>query len=331
MNILVTGGYGFIGSALIRYLLDETSHNILNVDSLTYASDLNSIPNIENSRYKHLELDITNFDKLKDAFLSFQPDMVMHLAAESHVDNSILAPEKFILTNVFGTFNLLQITKMYLSQFKEDFLFHHISTDEVFGDLDLESTPFNESTRYDPSSPYSASKASSDHLVRAWGRTYGIPYLITNCSNNYGPYQNNEKLIPKTITRALNLETIPIYGNGSQIRDWLYVDDHVQALYRICTSNKKNESFMIGGNNEKTNLEVVKIICTVLDKIRPIDSKSNLKSYSNLITFVPDRPGHDKRYAVDISKIFKNIGWSPNESFESGIQKTIEWYLENRL
>jgi len=330
MNILVTGGYGFIGSSLIKEILETTSHSVINIDDLTYASNLKSLEEIEtSSRYSFKKINICDMKELEKLFNENNIDSVIHLAAESHVDNSIENPATFINTNIFGTFNLLQISTKYFNSMekirKKDFRFIHVSTDEVFGSLGLDDDKFNEDTPYDPSSPYSASKASSDHLVRAWGRTYKLPFIISNCSNNYGPFQNNEKLIPLSISNALNGKKIPIYGKGNQIRDWLYVRDHAKALLKILKYGLIGESYNIGGSNEKTNLEVVTIICRNLDNLihkKPL----NIKSFTTLISHVEDRPGHDYRYAINSSKINK-LGWLPDESFESGIIKTVDWYF----
>ncbi|EKO3596896.1 dTDP-glucose 4,6-dehydratase [Vibrio metschnikovii] len=363
MKLLITGGAGFIGSAVIRYLLTNTSHQVINVDKLTYAGNLASLSGVvHNPSYVFEQVDICDVNELKRVFCTHQPDAVMHLAAESHVDRSIDGPAAFIQTNIVGTFNLLTVSRDYwltLDPAKQvSFRFHHISTDEVYGDLphpdDLEHDEcliandefnmkklplFTETTAYAPSSPYSASKAASDHLVRAWGRTYGLPILVTNCSNNYGPYQFPEKLIPHVISNALAGKPLPIYGNGLQIRDWLYVDDHARALYQVLMNGKIGETYNIGGHNEKPNIEVVKTICSILDELAPMaeslpelsrqQSASNSR-YSSLITYVTDRPGHDRRYAIDASKIERELGWKPEESFESGIRKTAEWYLNNR-
>lgn len=332
-NILVTGGCGFIGSSLIRKLVQSGKYKVCNLDKLTYAGNIASISEIINdSNHSFHRVDICNFEEVKTIFFEFKPDIVMHLAAESHVDRSISDPSEFIQTNVIGTYNMLELSKEYfkniLSSSNKQFLFHHISTDEVFGDLGNTTDLFNENTPYSPSSPYSASKAASDHFVRAWGRTFKLPFIITNCSNNYGPYQFPEKLIPRIILNALQGKNLPIYGDGSQIRDWLYVDDHVNALIKVATNGKIGETYNIGGNNEKTNLEVVKCICNILDK-KIIDKPNQIESFRELITFVEDRPGHDIRYAIDASKIFNEIGWTPSETFETGLNKTVEWYLDN--
>ncbi len=329
MKILVTGGAGFIGSALIRYLIQSTNDTVLNVDNLTYAGNLESLKSIENSpNYHFIKADVCDFDKITAIVNEFTPDAIMHLAAESHVDRSIDGPTDFINTNIIGTFNLLEVAKNYWNKLSIEkqslFKFHHISTDEVYGDLGYTSSMFTESSNYSPSSPYAASKAASDHLVRAWNRTYSLPTIITNCSNNYGPYHFPEKLIPLIILNALKQKSLPIYGNGKQIRDWLYVDDHARALHKVITEGEVGETYNIGGFNEKTNLEVVQGICAILDEIKP----SNIK-YSELITFVDDRPGHDVRYAIDSSKIADKLNWKPLETFETGLKKTVEWYLNN--
>lgn len=331
MKILVTGGAGFIGSAVIRYLIQHTQDEVFNIDKLTYAGNLESLIDIEYSpRYQFHELDICNATALQQIFSTFRPDIVMHLAAESHVDRSIDTPADFMQTNIIGTYTLLEVARKYWSaldtQAKQQFRFHHISTDEVYGDLENTTDLFIESTSYAPSSPYSASKASSDHLVRAWHRTYSLPTVITNCSNNYGPYQFPEKLIPLVILNALDGKSLPIYGDGQQIRDWLFVEDHARALYCVVTQGKIGETYNIGGHNEKQNIEVVRTICRILDELQPL---ANTQRYESLITFVEDRPGHDLRYAIDASKIFKTIGWQPQETFETGIYKTVQWYLNH--
>ncbi len=331
MNILVTGGAGFIGSAVIRHLINETEHHVLNVDKLTYAGNLESLISVsDHPRYQFTQTDICNHVSLTRLFLEFQPDIVMHLAAESHVDRSIDRPAEFINTNIVGTYTLLEVARKYwqnLSTIKKSrFKFHHISTDEVYGDLEGTTDLFTETTPYLPSSPYSASKASSDHLVRAWHRTYGLPVVITNCSNNYGPYHFPEKLIPLMILNALDGKSLPVYGNGQQIRDWLFVEDHARALYQVATEGIVGETYNIGGHNEKQNIEVVKTICKILDELKP---RLEGKTYTSLITFVNDRPGHDLRYAIDASKIERELGWKPQESFETGIRKTVQWYLNN--
>ena len=331
-NILVTGGAGFIGSAVIRYLINETNSNVLNIDKLTYAGNLESLETVSNNpRYQFLHADICDKSAMTKAFQDFQPNIVMHLAAESHVDRSIDGPMDFIQTNIIGTYNLLEVARNYWQNLTEDkksrFKFHHISTDEVYGDLEGTDDLFTEETSYSPSSPYSASKASSDHLVRAWYRTYGLPVVVTNCSNNYGPYHFPEKLIPLVILNALDGKPLPVYGDGKQIRDWLYVEDHARALYLVATTAKVGETYNIGGHNEKQNIDVVKTICTILDNINP---RTDGQSYTQQITFVKDRPGHDLRYAIDASKIQQELNWQPQETFESGIQKTVEWYLANQ-
>lgn len=330
-NILVTGGAGFIGSAVVRYLINSTYNRVLNIDKLTYAGNLESLASVnDNPRYRFLHADICDKVAMTKAFDDFEPDIVMHLAAESHVDRSIDGPMDFIQTNIIGTYNLLEVARNYWQNLTEDkkssFKFHHISTDEVYGDLEGGEDLFTEATSYSPSSPYSASKASSDHLVRAWHRTYGLPIVITNCSNNYGPYHFPEKLIPLVILNALDCNPLPVYGDGKQIRDWLYVEDHARALYLVATTAKVGETYNIGGHNEKQNIDVVKTICTILDNIKP---RADGQSYTQQITFVKDRPGHDLRYAIDASKINNELGWKPQETFESGIQKTVEWYLNN--
>ena len=331
-NILVTGGAGFIGSAVIRYLINETNSNVLNIDKLTYAGNLESLETVSNNpRYQFLHADICDKVAMTKAFDDFEPDIVMHLAAESHVDRSIDGPIDFIQTNILGTYTLLEVARAYYQGLSDDkkhsFRFHHISTDEVYGDLEGTQDLFTEATSYSPSSPYSASKASSDHLVRAWHRTYGLPIVITNCSNNYGPYHFPEKLIPLVILNALDGKPLPVYGDGKQIRDWLYVEDHARALYLVATTAKVGETYNIGGHNEKQNIDVVKTICTILDNMKP---REDGQSYTQQITFVKDRPGHDLRYAIDASKIQQELNWQPQETFESGIQKTVEWYLSNQ-
>ena len=329
MKILITGGSGFIGSSLVRYLLEKfNGYQILNIDKLTYASNDSLNQFNDNKNYNHKEIDIVESNSLNDVFMNFKPDFVMHLAAESHVDNSIKNPSKFIETNIVGTFNLLSVSLEYFRKVNpKHFRFHHISTDEVYGDLEKDDPQFTEDTSYNPSSPYSASKASSDHLVRSWSRTYGLPSVITNCSNNYGPFQNDEKLIPTIIKNALNHKSIPIYGDGSQIRDWLYVEDHVAALHKVLIEGKNNETYNIGGINEVKNIDVALKICAILDDINPISSQK-FKSYNEFVKFVDDRPGHDKRYAIDCSKIKRDLNWSPNEDFDSGMLKTVKWYLD---
>ncbi|EFD8764467.1 dTDP-glucose 4,6-dehydratase [Escherichia coli] len=338
MKILVTGGAGFIGSALVRYVINSTDDSVVNVDKLTYAGNLQSLKGIDNcDRYVFVHADICDAQALDAIFSTHKPDAVMHLAAESHVDRSITGPAAFIETNIVGTYVLLEAARKYWQTLegekKQGFRFHHISTDEVYGDLphpddwdNKNSLPlFTENTAYAPSSPYSASKASSDHLVRAWHRTYNLPTIVTNCSNNYGPYHFPEKLIPLVILNALQDKSLPIYGKGDQIRDWLYVEDHARALYTVITKGIVGETYNIGGYNEKKNIEVVETICDILDEIKPKNT-----SYREQIIYVADRPGHDRRYAIDGSKITLDLGWKPQETFESGIKKTIHWYLDNQ-
>ena len=332
MKFFITGGAGFIGSALIRYLISRTEHEVLNLDKLTYAGNLTTLNEVSDSRqYKFVRGDIADKELLNQIFNDFKPDVVMHLAAESHVDRSIDGPAEFIQTNIVGTYTLLEVARNYWVSLQEKdkniFRFHHISTDEVYGSLGKQGL-FTETSSYDPSSPYSASKASSDHLVRAWSRTYGLPVLVTNCSNNYGPYQYVEKLIPLMILNALDKKALPVYGSGSQVRDWLHVDDHAHALYCVVTRGEIGETYNIGGHNEKTNLEVVHAICDLLDRLKPLND-INLSSYRDLITHVDDRPGHDQRYAIDASKMQEKLDWTPSETFDTGLTKTIEWYLDN--
>lgn len=332
-TIFITGGAGFIGSSLVRFLINETEHTVVNFDKLTYAGNLDSLCSIENSvRYHFIQGDICDRVILAAAFLKYQPDFIMHLAAESHVDRSIDGPGEFIQTNVVGTYELLEATRSYYASLvgdkKASFRFHHISTDEVYGDLGKTGL-FTEETSYEPSSPYSASKASSDHLVRAWHRTYKLPVVLTNCSNNYGPFHFPEKLIPLIILNALDGKQLPVYGDGKQVRDWLFVEDHARALYKVVSMGKLGETYNIGGFNEKQNIEVVTTICDHLNHLIK-DKPANINDFKELITFVTDRPGHDVRYAIDATKINKELGWHPEETFESGILKTIQWYLDNQ-
>lgn len=332
MKFLVTGGAGFIGSAVVRYLINETDHDVLNFDKLTYAGNLHNIEKASaSSRYHFVKGDICDRELVRKTFTEFMPDKIMHLAAESHVDRSITGPSEFIQTNIIGTYVLLEAALEYFNSLSEekrrDFRFHHISTDEVYGELG-DTGLFTEETSYDPSSPYSASKASSDHLVRAWGRTYKLPVVITNCSNNYGPYHYPEKLIPLTITNALKGKKLPVYGKGENVRDWLYVEDHARALYAVVMKGKVHNTYNVGGKSERKNIDVVKMICKILDELRP---NSPNVPHENLIEFVTDRAGHDFRYAIDSSKIQNELGWKPTVTFEEGIRKTVNWFLNKEL
>ena len=333
-TFFITGGAGFIGSAVIRHILNDTTHSVINADKLTYAGNLDSLASVENNpRYAFERVDICNADQIRILFSQYQPDIVMHLAAESHVDRSIEGPGEFVSTNILGTYVLLEESRNYYCNLSSDrkkrFRFHHISTDEVYGDLDGKEALFTEDTSYAPSSPYAATKASSDHLVRSWQRTFNLPTLITNCSNNYGPYQFPEKLIPLVISNALKGKKLPIYGSGKQIRDWLYVEDHAIALLRVALNGKIGESYNIGGHNELKNIDVVRVVCKVLDTLIPSEI-NGVDRYEELITHVEDRAGHDVRYAIDATKMTEELNWTPRETFITGINKTIEWYLENR-
>ncbi|ERH47677.1 dTDP-glucose 4,6-dehydratase [Ectopseudomonas chengduensis] len=333
MRILITGGAGFIGSALIRHLIQSTEHDVLNLDKLTYAGNLESLaPVDDNPRYRFVQADIADGPVVAQTLAEFQPEAIMHLAAESHVDRSIDGPAAFIQTNIVGTYSLLESTRAYWlglsAERKAAFRFHHISTDEVYGDLHGVDDLFTETTPYAPSSPYSASKAASDHLVRAWQRTYGLPVLITNCSNNYGPYHFPEKLIPLMILNALAGKPLPVYGNGQQVRDWLYVEDHARALLKVVSEGQVGETYNIGGHNEQKNLDVVRAICALLEELAP-QKPAGIARYEDLITYVQDRPGHDLRYAIDAGKIERELGWVPQETFETGLRKTVQWYLDN--
>lgn len=333
-TIIVTGGAGFIGSAVVRHLIAHSDHEVVIVDKLTYAGNLESLKEVDDSPRYHFErVDICDAAELRRVFERYRPDKVMHLAAESHVDRSIDGPAEFIRTNILGTYTLLETARDYWGTMapaeRDGFRFLHVSTDEVYGDLGESKERFTERTPYAPSSPYSASKASSDHLVRAWHRTYGLPTMVTNCSNNYGPYQFPEKLIPLVILNALDGKPLPIYGKGDQVRDWLYVDDHARALCKVITEGEVGETYNIGGDAERRNLEVVECICRLLDEMAP-DKPPGIERYEDLITFVKDRPGHDRRYAIDATRIKNELGWTPTESFETGIRRTVQWYLENR-
>lgn len=339
MKILITGGAGFIGSAVIRHIIHHTADSVVNVDKLTYAGNLESLDEVcASERYCFEQVDICDKAALKQVFTTHEPDAVMHLAAESHVDRSIDGPAAFIQTNLVGTYTLLEVVRCYMNlldkQRKAAFRFHHISTDEVYGDLTRPEDLFTEDTAYAPSSPYSATKAGSDHLVRAWCRTYGLPTLVTNCSNNYGPYHFPEKLIPLMILNALEGKPLPVYGKGNQVRDWLYVEDHARALYLVLNKGRLGETYNIGGHNEKQNIEVVRSICDLLEEMVPENphsrSKANPGGFADRITYVNDRPGHDQRYAIDATKIERELGWKPQETFESGLRKTVQWYLDNQ-
>ncbi|MCO7514381.1 dTDP-glucose 4,6-dehydratase [Pseudomonas guariconensis] len=334
MRILVTGGAGFIGSALIRHLIDHTEHEVLNLDKLTYAGNLESLRSIAtNTRYEFVQADIADQATVSALLARFEPQAIMHLAAESHVDRSIDGPAAFIQTNIVGTYALLEVTRAWWSRLPAEqrsaLRFHHISTDEVYGDLHGADDLFTESTPYAPSSPYSASKAASDHLVRAWHRTYGLPVLISNCSNNYGPFHFPEKLIPLMILNALAGKPLPVYGDGQQVRDWLFVEDHARALLKVVSEGQVGETYNIGGHNEQKNIDVVRAICALLEELAP-QRPAGVTHYADLITFVQDRPGHDLRYAIDAGKIERELGWVPQETFDSGLRKTVQWYLDNR-
>ncbi|MCO7503813.1 MULTISPECIES: dTDP-glucose 4,6-dehydratase [unclassified Pseudomonas] len=333
MRILITGGAGFIGSALVRHLIEHTDHHVLNLDKLTYAGNLESLHSIaSNTRYEFVQADIVDQATVSAVLERFRPQAIMHLAAESHVDRSIDGPAAFIQTNIVGTYSLLEATRAYWGTLpaaeREAFRFHHVSTDEVYGDLHGVEDLFTETTPYAPSSPYSASKAASDHLVRAWQRTYGLPVLLTNCSNNYGPYHFPEKLIPLVILNALAGKPLPVYGNGQQVRDWLFVEDHARALLKVVTAGEVGQTYNIGGHNEQTNLGVVHAICALLEELAPAHP-AGVARYADLITFVQDRPGHDLRYAIDAGKIERELGWRPEETFATGLRKTVQWYLDN--
>lgn len=333
MKIMVTGGAGFIGSAVIRHIINTTDYYVLNIDKLTYSGNLDAVSEVSCSeRYEFARIDICDGNAIQNAFAKFNPDLVIHLAAESHVDRSIDSPSGFLETNIIGTFRILEASRFYWGNLSEDkknnFRFHHVSTDEVYGDLGHLETAFSEGHAYDPSSPYSASKASSDHLVRAWWRTYGLPTLITNCSNNYGPYQFPEKLVPFMIKRAITGQKMTIYGDGLQIRDWLYVEDHAKALLRVATVGEIGQTYNIGGNNTKTNIEVVELLCELLEEFN-LPKPNHINRFKDLIEFVEDRPGHDVKYAVDSTKIMEQLGWQPEETFETGLKKTVKWYLDD--
>ncbi len=333
-SFLVTGGAGFIGSAVIRHLINDTDHHVINIDKLTYAGNLESLNSVsDNPRYCFEHVDICDAKEIQRVLTQHQPDIIMHLAAESHVDRSIDGPDEFIQTNIVGTYHLLEQARIYwdnlTAEKKAGFCFHHVSTDEVYGDLEGTGDLFTEATPYAPSSPYSASKASSDHLVRAWNRTYNLPTLVTNCSNNYGPFHFPEKLIPLIILNALAGKPLPVYGKGNQIRDWLFVEDHARALVLAATTGKIAETYNIGGHNEKENIDVVNTICDLLEELAP-NKPQGINHYKELITFVTDRAGHDVRYAIDANKIARELNWIPQETFDSGIRKTVQWYLDNQ-
>lgn len=331
MKYLITGGAGFIGSAMVRKLLKDKGNTIAVIDKISYASDMRSINEfLKNDNFEFFQIDICDREKVSDLIFNFKPNYLIHFAAESHVDRSIDGPDIFLKSNIFGTFNLVEEARIFFEKYKKNqyFLFHHVSTDEVFGDLELHDMPFTESTSYSPSSPYSATKASSDHIVRAWHRTYGLPITISNCSNNYGPYHFPEKLIPLAITNGLRGKDISVYGNGKQIRDWLYVEDHIEAICRIIHDGKLGETYNIGGNNEVENIEVINLVCDYLDQL--VKGKpNNIESFKELINFVTDRPGHDLRYAIDSSKMLKDLSWKPSICFEEGLLSTVKWYLDN--
>ena len=331
MKYLITGGAGFIGSAMVRKLLKDKGNTIAVIDKISYASDMGSINEfLKNENFEFFQIDICDREKVSDLIFNFKPNYLIHFAAESHVDRSIDGPDIFLKSNIFGTFNLVEEARIFFEKYKKNqyFLFHHVSTDEVFGDLEFHDMPFTESTSYSPSSPYSATKASSDHIVRAWHRTYGLPITISNCSNNYGPYHFPEKLIPLAITNGLRGKDISVYGNGKQIRDWLYVEDHIEAICRIIHDGKLGETYNIGGNNEVENIEVINLVCDYLDQLVK-EKPNNIESFKELINFVTDRPGHDLRYAIDSSKMFKDLSWKPSISFEEGLLSTVKWYLDN--